>query len=276
MTNQVVVQSQSDNAIEAAVAKGDLALMTPIERVQYYKMLCESLGLNPLTKPFEYMTLQGKLTLYPNKGGSEQLRNVRKVSINIIAREVVEGTYVVTARAKTPDGREDEAIGAVPIDNVKGEARANAMMKAETKAKRRVTLSMLGLNFSDESEVDSIPGAQRITEKDALAIPAKSETVAVPKQADASLEVLPPEGETFENAAPINAFTNAQAAVEGKSKADRLREAMAKTGLWSDVMVREYMMKHYKTSKLSEFTEFQFKALITVVSDVPETKATHG
>jgi hypothetical protein len=36
---------------------------------------------------------------------------------------------------------------------------ANALMKAETKAKRRVTLSICGLGMLDESEVESIPGA---------------------------------------------------------------------------------------------------------------------
>jgi len=76
-----------------------------------------------------------------------------------VAREVVEGCYVVTAQAAMPSGRCDESIGAVPIENLKGESRSNAMMKAETKAKRRVTLSICGLGMLDESEVDSIPNA---------------------------------------------------------------------------------------------------------------------
>jgi len=36
-------------------------------------------------------------------------------------------------------------------------------MRAETKAKRRVTLSICGLGMLDETEVDSIPGAAKIT-----------------------------------------------------------------------------------------------------------------
>jgi hypothetical protein len=66
----------------------------------------------------------------------------------------------VTARATMPDGRHDESIGAVPIEGLKGENRANALMKGETKAKRRVTLSICGLGILDESEVESIAGAQ--------------------------------------------------------------------------------------------------------------------
>jgi hypothetical protein len=40
--------------------------------------------------------------------------------------------------------------------------RANAMMKAETKAKRRLTLSLAGLGWMDETEVDTDPNAHRV------------------------------------------------------------------------------------------------------------------
>ena len=39
-------------AVEAVVAKGNLAALSPAERVNYYQQTCASLGLNPLTKPF--------------------------------------------------------------------------------------------------------------------------------------------------------------------------------------------------------------------------------
>jgi len=149
--------------LEAVLLGGDLERLSPAERVAYYKSTCESLGLNPLTKPFQYLKLNGKTILYASKDCTEQLRSIRKVSVNIVAREAVEGCYVVTARAKLPDGREDESVGAVNIDGLKGEARSNALMRCETKAKRRVTLSICGLGMLDESEVDSIPGAQRVT-----------------------------------------------------------------------------------------------------------------
>jgi len=144
--------------LEKVLIGGDLASLKPEERVMYYKAVCESVGLNPLTKPFEYISLNGKLTLYARRDATDQLRQLHKVSITIISREVMEDCYVVTARATTPN-RQDESIGAVSIANTKGEARANAMMKAETKAKRRVTLSVCGLGMLDETEVDSIPGA---------------------------------------------------------------------------------------------------------------------
>ena len=67
--------------------------------------------------------------------------------------------YIVTARAKDRTGREDESTGAVPLGNLKGDALANALMKAETKSKRRVTLSIAGLGWLDETELETIPSA---------------------------------------------------------------------------------------------------------------------
>lgn len=143
--------------IEQALIGGDLAKLTPIERVSYYNSVCQSLNLNPLTKPFAYIALNGKLVLYALKDCTEQLRSTRLVSVKIVARELADDCYVVTAQAALPAGRQDEAIGVVSIAGLKGEARANAMMKAETKAKRRVTLSICGLGMLDETEVESIP-----------------------------------------------------------------------------------------------------------------------
>jgi hypothetical protein len=139
--------------------QGDLERLTPNERLNYYKAVCTSTGLNPLTRPFNYIKLNGKLTLYAKRECTEQLRTIHGVSISIKSREVTEGCYVVTSGATLPNGRTDESIGAVPIEGLKGEARANALMKAETKSKRRVTLAICGLSFLDETEVDSVPSA---------------------------------------------------------------------------------------------------------------------
>lgn len=161
-----IIQANASNprlraeVMEKVLLKGDLSSLTSAERLHYYDTMCTSVGLNPTTRPFDYLTLNGKLILYANKGASEQLRAIHQVSLAIKAREVVEGCYVVTATATLPSGRTDESIGAVPIEGLKGESRANALMKCETKSKRRVTLSICGLNFLDESEIESIPGAE--------------------------------------------------------------------------------------------------------------------
>ena len=63
---------------------------------------------------------------------------------------------MVTAQAVDKTGRQDESTGMVDISNLKGQNLANAFMKAETKAKRRVTLSICGLGMLDESEIEDI------------------------------------------------------------------------------------------------------------------------
>lgn len=161
MSLPVMQQSDAMSQIESVLIAGDLARLSSIQRETYYLKVCETLGLNPLTKPFDYITLNGKLVLYANKGCAEQLRSIRKISINISAREMISDICVVTAIAKGSDGREDGSTGAVNVSGLKGEALANAMMKAETKAKRRVTLSICGLNMLDETEVESISDKEK-------------------------------------------------------------------------------------------------------------------
>lgn len=148
------------STIEQVLISGDLNRLTAEQRNIYYKSVCDSLGLNPLTRPFDYIVLNGKLTLYARKDCTDQLRSLRGISIRIVSRETIEGVTIVTAQATDKTGRIDESTGAVSVANLRGEALANAVMKAETKAKRRVTLSICGLGFTDESEVESIPNAR--------------------------------------------------------------------------------------------------------------------
>jgi hypothetical protein len=149
----------SPEVISRVLLGGDLSELSPAQRISYYRAVCDSLGLNPLTMPFKFLRLSGKEVLYALRNATDQLRNLYGISVEITSREVVEDTYVVTARATLPNGRHDESIGAVPIAALTGESRSNALMKCETKAKRRVTLSLVGLSTLDESEVESIPDA---------------------------------------------------------------------------------------------------------------------
>jgi hypothetical protein len=151
--------------VEKLVLSGDLSDLTPSDRVKYYSIVCESLGLNPLTKPFQYIRLNNRLTLYAGKDATDQLRKRHKVSVKMTGREVNPeiGLCSVDVMASMPDGRRDFATGSVSIVGLKGDNLANAIMKAETKAKRRVTLSICGLGWTDETEVDSIPNAEEVS-----------------------------------------------------------------------------------------------------------------
>ena len=159
-TRKVNKMSNELAKLDQVLIQGDLSTLSTEQKLGYYSRVCESLGLNPLTKPFAYIKLNSKEVLYATRDCTDQLRSIQKISMSIVSREVIEGIYVVTAKGRTLDGREDEATGAVNIDKLSGEMKANAFMKAETKAKRRLTLSICGLGFTDESEIESIPGAK--------------------------------------------------------------------------------------------------------------------
>ena len=195
----------SAGIVEQVIAKGDLAKLSPDERVAYYTHTCQSLGLNPLTKPFEYISLQGKLTLYATRTCTDQLRSLQDVSVEIVSREQVGDVYIVTARAtkgrRSLGVRCDESTGVVSIAGLKGDALANAYMKAETKAKRRVTLSLCGLGWLDESEVDSIAGAQRVVVEDSgeIAKPRAQPGPAKPVHAEMEFTEAVLEAETVDD-----------------------------------------------------------------------------
>lgn len=151
------IRNDKFELLEKVLLEGDLSKLTPQERLAYANKVCETLGLNPFTKPFDYIRLNGRLVLYAKKDATDQLRKIHGISIRIVDRQIVnDEVYVVTAKATDKEGRTDESIGAVSIKGLTGDALANALMKAETKAKRRVTLSICGLGFLDESELDTI------------------------------------------------------------------------------------------------------------------------
>jgi hypothetical protein len=106
MANAIATREEThiDEVMEAVIASGDLSKLSSVQRLQWYKMRCEAVGLDPRTQPFMYVNMQGKLTLYATKTATEQLAQVRRISLNIIGRERVEECIVVTCRA-SPDVR---------------------------------------------------------------------------------------------------------------------------------------------------------------------------
>ncbi|MNB93499.1 hypothetical protein D3C75_406330 [compost metagenome] len=130
--------------------------------------------------------------LYAKRDATDQLRKIHSISIAITNRERIGDVYCVTAKATASDGRCDESVGAVPLikeEKIYDELRrqkvstgrmlpltpdefAVAVMKAETKAKRRVTLSIAGLGMMDESEMDVIDVTPEAEPKGNSSLPA--------------------------------------------------------------------------------------------------------
>jgi hypothetical protein len=142
--------------IEELLATGNIGQFSPQEKVAYINKICDMMGLNPLTRPFEYVNFQGKTVLYARKDCTDQLRKIHGVSIRVTNQAILEGLLTVTVEATDKTGRVDSDVGALSVAGLKGDALANATMKALTKAKRRVTLSICGLGILDETELETI------------------------------------------------------------------------------------------------------------------------
>ncbi len=156
------LSTTQSSVLEQVIINGDLRNLSPAERVEYYRRTCESLGLNPFTRPFEYIMLNNKLTLYAKRDATDQLRAIKGISIDDVDITETAELYVVKVKGSDKSGRKDTEIGVVSKRDMQGNI-ANAQMKAVTKAKRRLTLSLSGLGWTDESEIETIPNAHVVT-----------------------------------------------------------------------------------------------------------------
>ena len=140
--------------IEKALTVGDVAKMDSPTRVQFYRALCASTGLNVLSRPFILLKTQsGELHWYCTVAACEQLRRLHRVSTKILSREFLDAElYAVMVEVSTPDGRREEAQAVVAMGSLKGVERANALMRCESKAKRRATLAICGLGLAMADE----------------------------------------------------------------------------------------------------------------------------
>ena len=61
------VELPSPDTIAKVLLDGDLSQLTAPQKISHYRSVCDSLGLNPLTKPFEFFRLSGRLVLYATR-----------------------------------------------------------------------------------------------------------------------------------------------------------------------------------------------------------------
>jgi hypothetical protein len=170
MSNLTNYQSQAitsqdllgEELLTKIIQSGDLSYLSESDRLIYYFAYCRQLGLNPLSRPFDYIQDKGKITLYPNAIAASQLRDKRNVSTRIIKEEcLLNGEiYSVLVEARIGD-RIEQATGKVSLAGLDGRSKATAMKKAETQARRRATLAIVGLDaIGDEdrkAQVSDMP-----------------------------------------------------------------------------------------------------------------------
>ena len=162
MSEKLAKASDPSTLVKEILATGDLRNLSDAKRAEYYFAMCELYSLNPLTQPFDFIRLKdGTIKLYANKSCTDQLRENRKASARISDVRFDAGLIIVFSETSTPDGRITHQIGSVSMRG-SAEDKANALMKAVTKAFRRGMLTHCGLSILDQTETETIPGAQVI------------------------------------------------------------------------------------------------------------------
>lgn len=144
------------DTIEKALS-GDLSPLTPAQKSQYYLAKCAAMGLDPSTKPLDWITFQGKLACYPNATAAQQIADQRGIDVETSDPEIVQlgGADMVkcVGRGRTQDGRVAERTAYLAVNGAKGQDLGNLLMKAETKAFRRVVAALTGWAAKDADEI---------------------------------------------------------------------------------------------------------------------------
>jgi hypothetical protein len=197
-----LVKSNDLDAIKQLLFYGDLSALSQEEKGKYLFALCNSLGVNPWTKPFDFLPINGKLVLYANKGAAAQLAEVKQITSELLYEgplrmgpdAYMKEIYQVTMKFTDPSTRVSYETGTVWIGGLSGEAASNRAMVAWTKCKRRGILSHAGLGFPDESELDSIPEVRARQQSPRIIQPAlaPAELVDTIPEPTVTPEVLPP------------------------------------------------------------------------------------
>lgn len=163
------MSNKIQNILDRLALNSDLSQLTEEEKRQYYYFVCRKYGLDPFTNPLAFIWFRdsSKLQLYARKNCSDQLRKIHGIDAEIVHRGQIETAVYVEVKVTDKSGRKDTAMGAVPISTEDGRKLnpvqlAHALMTCETKAKRRATLSLCGLAMMDETEVDTLPGVERL------------------------------------------------------------------------------------------------------------------
>lgn len=172
--NQIIKIDEAD--LEAAIAAtnseeidlkplfkvamaGDLSSLTMRDKMMLYASKAKSMGIDPMTQPFDLIESKGKQVLYPNAKCAAELQRIHGVSLGAVRTQMLDKDLVqVEITATLRNGRTDSDIGIVQVGD-RGISRGDAIMKAATKAKRRVTFSILGMSsfVLEPDEMTEIP-----------------------------------------------------------------------------------------------------------------------
>lgn len=188
MTNQPAVQEPTaapaiaiSGDIMQEVMGGNLERLTPAQRVELHNAVCASVGLNPLTHPFDFIHFPArrgeaaKTILYPNATAFSQLTAMHKLSIDFSPLHEDQERGLMIQWCSVTDGvRAAKDMAVISTEGrrqdgstykLTGQAYGDAMMKVMTKARRRAVSAFCGLplNGFGGGEDDDPEGGRIVT-----------------------------------------------------------------------------------------------------------------
>ena len=134
-------------------ANGSIQHLANNEKRELLAKICNSLGLNQYIMPFRiYRNMEGHEFIYATKECCAELRHLHNINVLTESHSIIDGMVIASVSGNNKYGRVDHEIGAIDINSLQGQDRANAVMWAMTKAKRRLTLSLAGLGVLADVE----------------------------------------------------------------------------------------------------------------------------
>lgn len=258
--------------LASLIINGDIAKLSSAQRVEYITKLCERVGIDPLTQPFKILKLGGREVLYADKGCTQQLCKIYKISTEVTKKEKIEDVYVVTVRAIDNNGRYTDEDGAVTISSLKGDTLANALMKAVTKAKRRAVLAFCGLGMLDETEIETIKGAITVdNNEEPLKMPTPRAVVPLETPTtslEPTIEAKPVE-DTPKLEEPLKTPPNADLPISQEDGKDLMARLKASGRVKQDLI--EFIFFTFNLEKLSEI-KYKHMNLINQFIATPKAK----
>jgi hypothetical protein len=142
---------------------GNIAQLNPDEQDFIKAKLCERYNLDPILRPFELISFAGgQQKFYMTASATNQLANALSLTREIVNLEIDEQRMIAkcTVKVSSPTNRSETCNAFIAISKfappkerggiptrvlMEGEELANTLMKLETKAKRKATMSFFGI-----------------------------------------------------------------------------------------------------------------------------------
>jgi hypothetical protein len=169
--------SMETAAVKEYFRSGNVAAMTDDERDYVRVKLCQKYDLDPILRPFDLISFNGGMKFYMTASATNQLANAKSLTREVLLLEVNAEQMLARCTVKVSDtnGRAETANAFIAVSKflaptkenpvprkvlMDGEDLANALLKLETKAKRRATMSFFGVmdaGYDNEDRQQTAP-----------------------------------------------------------------------------------------------------------------------